>query len=357
MPIITKKNKITNADEVIETVNTVEEETTMTKKPVKKIMKKTAPKAVEPEVLEENNLDEEDIEDTNEDMETDLEDCNDEEEICDETSDEEASEEDDDEDSEEVDSDEEASEEDEEEYEYEEVEVEVEDERYVNFLERVKTVVNEVKENNTPLRGRRLKDLFDGVELDDIKTVKSSNREENLNSIVAAFEDNGLGFLFEGLKFNTDKRAVADRILNCIEIAIADCTLRKGTGFGIFNTKIIASHEDAHPYAAINNEYVQVKNDTLKKEHATFRMIPAEFDPELGLIYNNENGTSELNIPGKWNKSDNTFEVTGENLFYEVGDVVNIEKAPKKAPTKKTPTGKTTTKKVVKKVVKKVPKK
>ena len=343
------------------TTNT-EGEDTMIKKPVKKIGKPATKKKIEEEIddidLEEEEEDTE-VDDIEEDEVIDLEENSDDDsdDSDDDDSDDDDEDEDDDEDKdddvEDSDSDsndEENEDEDDEDEEEEEApkkssKTSNKDKNKGKAEKVVKAAKKVVEIDLTPAmklvkilkdtivgptKGRR---LFDpSYSKATITDTRSANKEINLNALVSRLERNGLDYIFDGLKFATEKRLIAAKTLESVEESVLDCLVNEGTGFAFLNGRFDIKNVPAKIYQVIPGG--NMSTPVIKTEHAVIKLNNSEFEKSTGLIYRNENNSSEVSSPIKDN-NDDTYTVLEDSIAVKKGDVVDadcniIKKAAKK---------------------------
>lgn len=169
-----------------------------------------------------------------------------------------------------------------------------------------------------PAKGRR---LFDPkFKESNVVATRSANKEENLNSFVAALEANGLGFIFEGLKFQKEKRQIAAAIQHCHETAVLDCLVNKNTGFAYLNGRIDIVKNEGNYYGVIQGG--NMKTPVIKQEHCVIRLSNSEFHKNKGLIYRNENNSSEASVPVK-DLPDGTHQALADSIGIKKGDILD----------------------------------
>ena len=166
-----------------------------------------------------------------------------------------------------------------------------------------------------PERGRR---LFDKKFKKSVTVeTKSANRDENLNSIISKLEENGLDYIFDGVKFITEKKKLASMILQSIEESVLDCLYNKKTSFAFLNGRIDITHIDGKFYPKFGK---MMKTDVYKAPHDRISLVNCEYNRTVGAIYNVD-GTSELTVPCEGN--DKAVVVSEDCLLYKKGDKLN----------------------------------
>ena len=166
-----------------------------------------------------------------------------------------------------------------------------------------------------PERGRR---LFDKKFKKSVTVeTKSANRDENLNSIISKLEENGLDYIFDGVKFITEKKKLASMILQSIEESVLDCLYNKKTSFAFLNGRIDITHMDGKFYPKFGK---MMKTDVYKAPHDRISLVNCEYNRTVGAIYNVD-GTSELTVPCEGNEK--SVVVSEDCLLYKKGTKLN----------------------------------
>lgn len=191
-------------------------------------------------------------------------------------------------------------------------EIEEEEETIPPAVELLKSVEDE---KFGPERGRRLHDK--SFSKSTTIATKAANRDENLASLIDKLNENGLGYIFEGLKFVTERKKLASIILQSVEESALDCLYNKKTSFAFLNGRIDLTHIEGKMYPKFGK---MMKTDVYKAPHDKINLVNCEFNRKIGAIYNVD-GTSELTVP--CTTDGKKIKISEDCLCYKKGDIVS----------------------------------
>jgi chemotaxis protein histidine kinase CheA len=358
------KKNIKKANTTAAVVDVEEEVVATAPKAIKKIVKKPLPKAVT-KVEEDDLLEEEDdlLEDEAEEIEPEVEDT-DEESEDDESEDDESEEESEDDESEDDESEDEESEDEEEETEDdeseddesedEESEEESEDEEEETEddesedeesedeeeeTEKPKTKVkskkakkNKLAEDLSPARALALKSKESGpakgkryyndeyADAENLDT-RSANKDTAFAYLVHNLKKAGMGYIFDGCKFQTEEKNLAGVILDAVAQTALDCIYIEGTGMPFMNGKFVKKHVAGKVYPAIKGSNMSCP--VFKAEHDTIT-FSSEYEKHVGAMGKQPNGASELSTDCS-TKDNVTFTLKKDAIYgLKKGDNVDI---------------------------------
>ena len=312
-------------------VNEDEEVVATAPKAIKKIVKKPLPKAVTKVEEEDDLLDEDSDEDDVEEAEPEVEDS-DEDDESEDSEEEDSDEEEESEDEEEESEDDESEDSDEDEESDDEEEEAKPKTKNKSNVKTKKSKKSKLTEDLSPARALALKSKESGpvkgkryysdeyVDAEDLDT-RSANKDTAFAYLVHNLKKAGMGYIFDGCKFQTEEKNLAGVILDAVAQTALDCIYIEGTGMPFMNGKFVKKHVAGKVYPVIKGSNMSCP--IFKAEHDTIT-FSSEYEKHVGAMGKQPNGASELSTDCYTN--DNTTFTLKKDAIYGLkkGDNVDI---------------------------------